>query len=236
MMGMAGVLWGASRLLTVRSVECTLNGDVLAADARVCTQLQSLRGTALLFHNWRKDVRIAEALFIAETQESFSLQSVEKSLSGVVVLHLTDSPPVYRIETAEGLALISEAGGRQASSEHVRVPLVRDEGGIYESNQGEVHAFLTVFLQALGTAQERVKTITLWSYDFVSIELAGFPRVLVEIRQPPERAASRLVLLLGKISPREIDLGVRELDLRFELPVLRSFESSPSAVTIDSLE
>lgn len=230
------IAWLAFRVISVKTVSCTINGQTVTAGTRVCDQLQKLRGSRLFFRDWERDPEVASLLFVEETREVFSLDAIEKSLAGTITVHLSDSPPLYRMETPDGLVSVSEAGGWRASVDQVRIPLVRDEGKVYESHQEEVHAFLVSFLQGLGTARERVEVITLQSQDTLILRISDFPRVLIEIDPHPARTAARLAVLLDKIAPGEIDLSIRELDMRFELPVLRTFESSAGAVTIDSPE
>ena len=49
--------------------------------------------------------------------------------------------------------------------------------------------------------------------------------VLVELRQEPAQAARRLEIVLRQAEPESIDLALQELDLRFELPVFRTYDS-----------
>ena len=69
----------------------------------------------------------------------------------------------------------------------------------------------------------------------IELQASGFPIMIVELSQEPHQVARRLKLILQKLVPTQIDLALQEIDLRFELPVLRTYQSSDSGqVLIDS--
>lgn len=222
---------------TIRQVECLLNNHQLSSQATVCAQLQQLVGSRLFFRDFYQDKQIAGLLYVDETKESYDIQTVAKSLAGRVTFTLTDRPPLYRIERAGHLVLITAAGGIRENNDQLTVPLVTDSQTLYKDQPEIVHHFLAAFLEQLGEERTKVANINLVSENRLEITVPGFPTVLTELGQNPQQAAQRLGVIIRQLRPDEIDLALQELDLRFELPVLRTYQSSESAqVLIDSQE
>jgi hypothetical protein len=48
--------------------------------------------------------------------------------------------------------------------------------------------------------------------------------------------ARRLRLILEKLEPNQIDVALQEIDLRFELPALRTYQSSDSTQVLIDIE
>lgn len=231
----------------VRQVQCVLNDQVMRENTRICQQLQALRGSHLLWRDFTRDAEVAALLFDQENNQGYDLRTVEKSLGGTLTLFLTDRPPAYRMVVDDARVLISTEGDRRADVPELSVPLVVDAGGVYSREPARTHQFLRDFLAGLGEKQTRVTEVTLESMEKVVVRLTGFPFAVVSLEQDPRRAAARLSLLLDRLDPYEIDSTAREIDLRFDLPVMRSFEStfedspessseSTGTATIDSPE
>jgi hypothetical protein len=219
----------------VREVRCVLNDHILAPESTICRQLQLLRGTRLLFRNFQQDKRASELLYLEDTKETFDIQRVEKSLSGSVTFFLTDQPPLYRMQQDDQTFLIAADGSRRENNEHVAAPLVSDPGNVYAEYPEDAHAFLAQFLRHLEKHQARIRTITLASAQRVEIKADNFPVILAEIRQDPLEAARRLTLIFDRVVPSQIDAAAAEIDLRFTLPVVRTFHSDDSSVLFSAL-
>lgn len=234
--GCVGVIALLVAFLPIRQVECALNDQKLSIDTPVCHQLQALKGSRLLLRDFGQDPRVTPLLYVEQTKEIFPIQKTEQSLAGTVVFFLSDQPPLYRIQENGQVSLVTQAGELRDNNDQVTAPTVFDPALVYQRQSATVHTFLSEFLLGLGEQQSKVTQITLVSEERIEVRTPGFPIVLLELKQDPRRAAARLALLLTQLNPSSIDLAARELDLRFELPVLRTFESSDSAATIDSQE
>lgn len=211
----------------IRQVECILSGHELTVTHPLCSQLQTLRGSRLLFRDFTQDEHVAALLYLEDTQEVFDIQRVEKSLSGVITVFLSDQPPLYRMKQGEQVFLVAAGGGFRSDNALIQVPLVMDLSGVYQDQQTVVHQFLERFLRNLGEHQQKISQIELVSPEQIELSIPGFPRVIVELRQSPENVARQLVLVLEQLVPEETDPALVELDLRFALPVLRTYRSDP---------
>ncbi|MFH2118586.1 MAG: cell division protein FtsQ/DivIB [Candidatus Paceibacterota bacterium] len=235
----AGLILGLGFLLiqklSVKQVRCFLNNQEIGTEQRICQQLQQLTGTPLLFRDFQHDSKVASLLYIQETKEVFVLERIEKSLIGEVTIFLSNQPPLYRIEQSSAIYLVTAGGHFQENNNQLSVPLVIDANGIYQQDPEKMHYFLTEFLKQLDGQLERIKKITLVSPQRIELQASDFPIMIVELSQEPQQVARRLKLLLQKLVPAQIDVALQEIDLRFELPVLRTYQSSDSGqVLIDS--
>jgi len=108
---------------------------------------------------------------------------------------------------------------------------------LFEKDFNLNHSFLAGFLTNLGEDLYRIEEIRFISPTMIRIVFKDFLDFLVEPQQNPQQQALRLQRVLHNLNPNQIDLSLQEIDLRFDLPVMRSFESSDSAdFPIDSLE
>ncbi|OGJ38626.1 MAG: hypothetical protein A2383_00075 [Candidatus Pacebacteria bacterium RIFOXYB1_FULL_39_46] len=220
---------------TIRQVRCFFNNQEVGTEIAVCQQLQQLKGTSLFFRDFQRDEKVASLLFIQETKEIFVLESVEKLLTGEVIIFLSNRPPLYRIKQEAGVYLVTAGGYLQEDNQQLSVPLVLDPNRIYQQEPERIHYFLTEFLKQLEEQLKELRQITLVSSQRIELQASGFPIMIVELSQEPHQVARRLKLILQKLVPTQIDLALQEIDLRFELPVLRTYQSSDSGqVLIDS--
>jgi hypothetical protein len=224
----AGVIFG----LSIREVSCLVEGRSPAESHQVCEQLQELKGSRLLFRDFYQDSQTAKLLFVPTTKEAYDLERVNKSLAGVLELVLNDRPPLYRLEKEEQILMVTKAGGFRENNEQLEIPLVEDLADIYQ--EPTTHQFLASFLQNLGEERQQISKITLVNFQRIKVRVPGFPQILLELNQDPQQAAKRLAIILKRLDPQQLDLALQEIDLRFELPVLRTYESSSaSQILID---
>ena len=210
--------------LPIQRVSCRTNNGQTADQSLVCDQLQQLVGTRLLMRDFFRDQQVAELLFVPSTQESYDIQEISKSLSGEVSLVLAARPPLYRTLQAGEPVMITESGGVRQNNSQVKLPLVTDQRPATEQ-QLVAHDFLAGFLSSLPDSANLISEIIIIDDQRVEVSVNDFPTVLVELRQEPTQAARRLEIVLRQGDPESIDLALQELDLRFELPVFRIYDS-----------
>jgi hypothetical protein len=221
--------------LTINQVVCLINEQPLDAQNAVCRQLQQLRGSPLLFRDFEHDSQTAGFLYLHNSKEAFDLQKVTKSLTGQITFFLTDQPPLFRIEQGSTLYLVTASGFLRENNAELKVPLVSDPDQFYQDRLEQINFFLISFLQQLPDQRSQIEQIRLISPQRIELVTAHFPIIIVELAQEPQQLARRFKLILTKLKPNEIDLNLQEIDLRFNLPVLRTYQSSESAqVLIDS--
>ena len=219
----------------VRSVECVVD-EKNAEDLTVCKQLSSLRGSPIFFRDFSQDSSVLNALYIEDTKEVFHIQKVSVSLDGRVRFLLTQSPPLYRVTYDDGPVLFAFSGETRQDDVRVIVPEVTLQVGTSQ-DLAKYHPFLVHFLQSLPEDRSRIQKIEIISPIKIKLKVENFPQFLLELNQDPVTQAQRFHTILHTLEPKEIDVAILEIDLRFELPVLRVTESSDSAeVLIDSQE
>jgi hypothetical protein len=234
-----GLIVGISVLgffIRIKKVECWLGVDQ-RNDSRVCQQLQSLKGGRLLFRDFYQDKDVLAATVITETKEVFSLKNIDKSLNGTVIFYLEETPPLYRLLVGAEKRIFTESGENRADDVETVLPEVIDEQQLFLNNFDYYHQFLSEFLTTLDKDKAALKKIYFLSGNKLRFETAGFPPFLVDPDQSAVDQAKRLKIIFNQLEPKEVDVLIQEIDLRFELPVLRTYESSDSAeLLIDSQE
>jgi hypothetical protein len=210
--------------MPIRQVDCLLDSQPMDKQFGVCAQLQRLLGSRLLLRDFYHDQMTTELLYLTELKESFDLVSLQKSLIGTITFSLSAKPPLYRLERVGQTVLVTESGSLRENNDQITAPLVVDSTGLYDS-ESTSHLFLAQFLVNLGEQRTKISRIELKAIDRIEVEIPSFPLILLELAQDPRLTAARLVVILKELTPREIDLSIRELDLRFDLPVLRTNSS-----------
>lgn len=221
----------------IKQISCFIDQNQ-QNQAPVCQQLQALLGQRILFRDFYHDEQVMALTTLADTKEVFSINKVEVSLAGTLKLFLQQTPPLYRSIMNGEMRIFTQLGETRVDEPNTILPTLIDEQLVFANNFITYHSFLAKFLETL-TSEERqlVQQIEFLSVSKVKIIMTNYPTFIVHPDQNPVDQARKLQIIYQQLDPKEIDLALQEIDLRFELPVLKTYESSDSAeLLIDSQE
>ncbi len=222
--------------LKINQVECFISGSV-QQNSQVCQQLQVLLGTRLLFRDLTADSVVNTATVISSTNEVFVVDKVTTSLGGQVVFYLTQTEPLYRYAQASEKKIFTESSQSRTDDPMLVLPEVIDQQQLFMVDFNNYHFFIVNFLKTLGTEKTIIKEIVFISKNQVKLVIDNYPSFIIDPAQDPIIQAKKFQIIYHQLSPKEIDILIQEIDLRFELPVLKTYESSNSAeLLIDSQE
>ena len=125
--------------------------------------------------------------------------------------------------------LFTYSGEGRQDDERVIVPELIDENGVFADDFEYNHNFLVVFLQTLDKESLFIQEIYFISNTKIRMLVQDFPDFIINSGQDPREQALRFKRIFRELKPNEIDVLLKEIDLRFELPVLKTTESSDSA-------
>jgi len=222
--------------LRINQVECFISGSA-QQNSQVCQQLQSLIRTRLLFRDLATDPMVNTATVISSTNEVFSIDKVTTSLNGEVVFYLIQTEPLYRYTEANEKKIYTESSQSRTDDPLLVLPEVIDPQQVFMADFSSKHLFIVSFLKTLTIEKTILKEIIFMSDNQVKLIVDNYPNFILDSAQDPVAQAKKFQIIYQQLKPKEIDILIQEIDLRFELPVLKTYESSNSAeLLIDSQE
>lgn len=233
-----GVLIGVFGLyFKIKQVSCFI-GQNQQDHALVCQQLQSLIGSRLLFRDFYHDKQVLASTVITDTKEVFSINKIITSLDGSVDFYLDQTPPLYRIILDGSPRIFTNSGENRTDDPNISLPTLIDDQGIFMNDFNNNHQFLVDFFGVLQAEEkQKIKEISFLSVNEVRLVVDNYPNFIIHPDYSPVDQAKKFQIIYHQLNPKEIDLAIKEIDLRFELPVLKTYEGSSSAeLLIDSQE
>lgn len=210
----------------IRQVDCQLNEAAL--ETGVCAEIQQrFLGRSFFFTNIGEDEIWQQLLLDEKYSQNYQLQSLNKTLPGKISLLLSSQLPDYRLRLSDGSSyLLTESN--KLKTDRTGLELV--EITYLPTEEITRHGYLDNYMQeqflslvrAINQAKVPVQNISWRSDQQIELELSG--RSLTVILDNSANFAwqiKRLALILADETVSETLSGKSQLDLRFNLPVLR---------------
>lgn len=220
----------------VKNISCVID-QTEQNNLKVCQQLQSLVGSRLLFRDLLIDKSVLAATVINETGEVFSIDKVATALDGKIIFYLSQTKPLYRFSLDGNSRIFTTDGKNRADDSTIAIPTIVDDQSLMKNDFNRYHDFIANFLMTLTVNQSPIKQIVILAANKIKLVVTDYPTFVLDSAQDPKVQAKKFAVIYQQLKPKEIDLAIQEIDLRFELPVLKTNESSDSAeFLIDSQE
>lgn len=211
----------------IRQVECHLPNGIDSSE--ICLRLQPLVGNSFFFTDFENSSVVNRALKAEDMAQTFSLESVKKQLPGTVIFELSQKAPLYRL-LAEGdqKYLVTESGQLKTDNPRLKLPEARlfpgwsDSFDSLDLKAASTHYFLKQLIMTAAEEQLKIETINFESSTLIRIKLDSQLFVVLEKNSQPSLEMKRLAVIIDNLNFKEIDTGIKEVDLRFKLPVLRT--------------
>lgn len=230
-------------LFRVKKISCQIINQSQQKANELCSKLVTLNNKSLFFFDFENDGLVQEALFNEETQEAFFVKEISKSLPGGVNYVFTTKPPLYRLVYGDEKWLITMEGNLIKDDERISVieviladkSLLFDEGGEFYSHREK---FIRQLLEPLQQQPDlEIENMVVDSLERVVLNIKNLPSVILDFSQNGVEQSKRLEIILqdlDQFKDGEKQLDIREIDLRFELPVLRTYRETE--ILLDSPE
>ena len=203
----------------IKQINCTL--DAQACPDSVATALTVLEGKSLFLTDYSEILR-EKGLPLPIT-----LHDVEKQLPQTISLAFKTQPLAYQLKTNDGMVAVSEAGlpfKENTIPAPITVELQPALGDILATPtqvRTDVHEPLKALSQALQTSKLRLSKITWVDKDTIILTMDKEQQTALLDTQDPQAAIAKLQLIVDSQEYQAVAENVREIDLRFNLPVLR---------------
>jgi hypothetical protein len=210
------------QLFRINKIVCTLE------DGRQCPnnlqrQLDNMIGTAVFFTKY-------EALLVAEpfASEPYTLVSHNKILPDTLSVVFRPEPLLYGLKLDNGNtyyvgekgSLMNISGNPDTNSIHATGP---EEQFLTDHNtiNPHFHSLFATTLSALAKHQFELSEISWQSPTEIKLKLRNAPDAIMD-ESNPALAVEKLALLLNSKNLEELEGQISVIDLRFEMPVLRT--------------
>lgn len=219
--------------LTFRVGEVNCLGVDSTASRQVCERLgENLRGKSLIFFDFENHELVQSVLLDEVSQERFYIKSFKKFLPRTVEYVFRSQPPLFRLMIDDETWLLDEEGTLKPDDQRQGLITIstRDKNVFYGAS-GELREQSVIFLVDLINASQgydlKIENIVIDSLERIVVYTAEYPDVILDFSQNGVKQAKRMQQILSNIFREGNELGIREIDLRFELPVMRTL-SQPS--------
>ncbi len=207
----------------VSSVSCSLEkmGEVTKCPEQLSNQINVLKGKSFFFTNFTDKISKLE-----ETNSIYLLKSIDKKLSGEIQVTLEQETIIYLLDLENETYLLGNSGKvlPQQASETVPKIIWQNNQPILENNQvnPKYHTVLKNFTQSLSNQQIDKPINLYWTSDSeIILEIESKPDFIFDI-QTLETNIKKIGTILEAREIDEIEAPIQEIDMRFELPVLRT--------------
>lgn len=221
----------ASQVFRVQTMYCFV--EFANCSPEVTAIIRELKGQRLLFYD--AEAALADRL---QSLPTVKVRAVSKQLPDTLTVILEPQQVEYVLQDqqTQQTVVIAEGGVALESAAHPEWPLLFIESSLISGIKlaGRIdpvhHQDLRAALQALPSLNWPIKTIYIPNWQTVQIEVDNQPSVLFELRTLSNQV-QRAKDIYSHLPAEEFS-RVKEIDVRYKLPVLRE---TPSITRHDSL-
>lgn len=208
--------------LKVNVVECNVGENNCSPE--IYQKLEAFKGKSIFF------VNIDKILSSSEFQsEVILLEHYQKKMPGTLILNFSEENILYQLNLEQSFLYISEFGNilqtNQGKDQITQVYLYGDIGEFIESRSinREKHLIITSIINQLEKDELSVDVINWVDDTEIIIKVKDEPQIVID-NSNVESKINNIKLILGAKEIKDYDKPIEEIDLRFNLPVLRTSE------------
>lgn len=155
------------------------------------------------------------------------LQDVQKQLPNKLELHFTTQPLSYLLTSGERRLVISTTG-KISEDPNLTAPVsIAVQPGLDQILETEhqvkasIHSCLNTFAEALTDSLLRQAKVSWVDKDTITLIMNGEQQTVFLDCEDPRTAINKLIFILAAPEFQEKKATIKEIDVRFDLPVLR---------------
>ncbi len=176
-------------------------------------KLEVLKGKSLFFVNIDEELANNEI-----STETILLQNYQKTFPGTILLEFSEEKVAYQLITEENQLFISEFGNVLPSNQNVNgLPQVSWNSTLSD----ESHSKIIKILDSVKGTNFTINNISRLNNQEIRIDIKDNPQIIID-EDSIDSKVGILVTLLNSREIKEYEEPIKEIDLRFNLPVLRT--------------
>ncbi|MBU0578432.1 hypothetical protein KKE34_03015 [Patescibacteria group bacterium] len=211
-------------IIKINHIECKLDNN--SCSNELIDKLSLLRDKSFLFTNIENQILNLNLDF-------YQLKNIKKTWPDKIELLFSskDSSYILKLEPSQQINLVAENGliyPEKNNDSVVQITLKNWPEAITENKINQtLHGLITSLIRQLNEYDIKINEIIIHDHNHIEIILNNKLIVLAQESQLDQQIA-KLAVILEKLNFSEIDLDIKEIDLRFKFPVLRT-NLSPSS-------
>ena len=197
-------------LLKINVIHCQISN--MNCNPELYSKLEVLRGKSLFFVNLDKELSSngleLKTLFLKEYQKKFP---------NTIILNFNEEKALYQLEVEGNRSIISELGNTlQSNQKNEQLPQV-----VWNNDDTPDHLKIIKIINSAKNNNLKVDKIIWENNKEIIIKINSSPKIIIDT----ETLNSKIDMLGILLTSREIkdyEETIKEIDLRFNLPVLRT--------------
>ena len=204
-------------ILKIEKIECRLENQ--SCPQELIDQLNSLKGESFLFTK-------LDYLASSSKLNFYQLKSFSKQWPNALKLEFVTNPSSYllEIDNPDSVFLITENGLAQAAPAENFLPVIKviswPNSITDQQIDPDLHQLIFSLINLL-SSQQIEPNITIYHQNHIEISLKDNLFAIVGNDDINQQMA-KLFIILEELDISNIDLEIKEIDLRFKFPVLRT--------------
>lgn len=204
-------------IFNVREIDCTVEENPCPEE--ISNQLSSLRSKSYFFTNF------ADETHTLLGNGTYSVLEARQVHPWKIEIKLTQIGTQYQLVGENGEKNIVLPNGKTEPGENMSLAQISTQDPkAYITNSyvhEDLHKALSILVQELQTTAIKWKSITVESPQKILIELETNQRVIIDTTLTSGQI-SLIPQIVAHSAVQELTPGIKEIDLRFNLPVLRT--------------
>lgn len=208
--------------LKINVIECRVGANNCSPE--IYQKLEAFKGSSIFF------VNIDKILSSPEFQsEVILLDNYQKKMPGTLVLNFSEENILYQLNLEQSFLYVSEFGNilqTNQGKDQISQVYLYGEIGEYIENRSvnrEKHLVIKSVINQLNKDELSVDVINWVNDSEIIIKIKDEPQVIID-KINVESKIGNIKLILGAKEIKDYDKKIEEIDLRFNLPVLRTTE------------
>ena len=204
----------------INVVHCRISGA--SCSSEFYKKLEVLKGKSLFFVNFNKELTAKEF-----KSEPILLENYQKQFPETVILNFNEEKAFYQLNFGENHYFVSEFGNiLQTDQEKENLTQVNwedrtDNLVANRSIDQDQHLKIAKIINRISESKMEINNIDWENEGEIIIRIKDSPKIIIDV-EAIDTKINTLGLLLGSKEIKDYHEPIKEIDLRFNLPVLRT--------------
>ncbi|MGD9129077.1 MAG: hypothetical protein PVJ09_01115 [Candidatus Woesebacteria bacterium] len=196
-----------------------------------CQEFESLKGKSLFFTDFEAEPNLKRVFKLDSGNDFFQVKKIKKKLPNTLIIFLSQETPLYRLSFTEQQSyLVSQEGEIKLDDSGISLYTIEAGKDLWDTLilNKKVKASFHQFVKELLAVKmdfdfQKIQYLNKFRTEIIIDEQL---KVILEEKKDPREDIRKLNLILDQLDLNSIDLAIKEIDLRFNYPVLRTKSSN----------
>ncbi len=210
------------KFFQIKDIKCIDQVDNTLSNCNVYADLYNRS----LFFVTKKNQVLNKSYLDEKKAQIYQADKLKKIFPHQLIIYVRKLEIVYKIKNQDQVFLVNQEGLILEDKPTVFAPIINYDNGnqlfeIGKQMDVKLHEYIIELLDLFNNNQIKFQDIRFKSAQIIEVTLENEYEVIFLKSQNPELIIKKLQLILNNISTFPIDKQITEIDLRFNLPILR---------------